>query len=72
MQDEASQATLLLNIGIAHFNKGEYQDALTYFQQAYDIRYRLNVSSDANEALHNLALTNAATLANTTPRSPNT
>ena len=41
--DELNQAQCLNNIGSSHFNKGEYQDALTYFQQAYQIRDRLKL-----------------------------
>jgi len=55
-EDANSQADILINIGGAHFNKGEYQVALTYYQQAYDLRSKLN--QDTTLPLHDLAETN--------------
>jgi len=37
---------------------GNYQDALTYLEQAYELRQKLNVPEDMAESLHNLAETN--------------
>ena len=48
MRDELDQAQCLNNIGSAYCNKGEYQDALTYFQQAYEIRDRLKLMTQSN------------------------
>ena len=37
---------------------GNFQDALTYYQQAYQIREKLKLTDDMAESLHNLAETN--------------
>src|SRR5262249_24376569 len=47
------------NIGVNSIDKGDYQDGLTYLQQAYEIRQKLNVPEDTAETLHNLAEANA-------------
>ena len=43
--DETYQALCLNNIGTAYLQKGENEDALTYLQQALQIREKLNVPS---------------------------
>ena len=54
LQDEPDQALCLNNIGSAYSNKGDYQAALTNYQQAYEIRNRLKLP-EAIESLRNLA-----------------
>ena len=44
--DEAYQALCLNAIGSIHLDKGEYQDALTYLEQAYDLRQKMSVPED--------------------------
>jgi tetratricopeptide (TPR) repeat protein len=39
---------------------GNFQDALTYYQQAYEIRDKLRLTDGVAESLHNLAETNVA------------
>ncbi len=56
--DEESQAFCLNNIGSSRFGMGNFQDALTYFQQAYQIREKLKLTADMAASLHNLAETN--------------
>jgi tetratricopeptide (TPR) repeat protein len=57
--DEVLQATCLQNIGNGHFYKGEYQDALTYYQQAYQLQDKLKLSDAVVDSLHNLGDTNS-------------
>ena len=52
--DETYQALCLNNIGNAYLQKGENEDALTYLQQASQLREKLNVPGDIAETLHNL------------------
>jgi eukaryotic-like serine/threonine-protein kinase len=52
--DETYQALCLNNIGNAYLQKGENEDALTYLQQALQLREKLNVPADIAETLHNL------------------
>ena len=52
------QALCLNSIGSLHLDKGEYQDALTYLEQAYDLRLKLNVPEDMADSLHDLAEAN--------------
>jgi tetratricopeptide (TPR) repeat protein len=47
----------LNNIGTAYLTKGQYEDALTYYQQALQLRQKLNVADDVAETLRNLAVT---------------
>jgi len=49
----------LNNIGNARFAKGEYEDALTYFQQALQLREKAKVPEDIVETVHNIAETSA-------------
>jgi serine/threonine protein kinase/tetratricopeptide (TPR) repeat protein len=56
--DEVLQATCLQNIGNGHFYKGEYQDALTYYQQAYQLQDKLKLRDSIADSLHNLGDTN--------------
>ena len=46
--DKRDQAQCLNNIGSALNNKGQYQDALTNFDQAYQISEQLQLQDDAN------------------------
>ena len=55
LRAEPDQALCLNNIGSAYNNKGEYQAALTYFQQAYEIRDRLKLPEKRPSPLRNLA-----------------
>jgi tetratricopeptide (TPR) repeat protein len=57
--DEVMQAACLNNIGSVYFSKGEYQDALTYFQQALQLREKSKVAQDIVESVHNVAETSA-------------
>ena len=59
--DETNQAVCLNNIGNVYMDKGENQDALTYFQQALQLREKLNVPDQIAETLHNLGLVYAGT-----------
>ena len=52
--DETYQALCLNNIGNAYLQKGENEDALTYLQQALQLREKLNVPVDIADTLHNL------------------
>jgi tetratricopeptide (TPR) repeat protein len=51
------QAICLNNIGSVYLDKGQYEDALTYFQQALQLREKSNVPQDIVEAVHNLGET---------------
>jgi tetratricopeptide (TPR) repeat protein len=42
-------------IGSAYFSKGSYEDARTYFEQALQLREKLNLPTDTADTLHNLA-----------------
>jgi len=44
---------MLSNIGSAYLEKGENEDALTYLQQALQIREKLKLPADIAETLHN-------------------
>ena len=57
--NESLQAICLNNIGNAYFDKGHYEDALTYFQQALQLREKAQVPQDIVESVHNLAETSA-------------
>jgi tetratricopeptide (TPR) repeat protein len=48
------EGTCLNNIAAAYFFKGQYQDSLTYFQQALQIREKAKVTLDIAQTLHNL------------------
>lgn len=56
--DQANQALCLNNIGSIKADQGQYQDALTYLQQAYELRQKLNVAADVADSQHNLAEVN--------------
>ena len=58
LDDLSSQATCLNNIGTAEGQLGNFQAALTYYQQSLDIGEKLKVSDLIAESLHNLADTN--------------
>ena len=45
------------NIGGAYFETGQYEDALTYFEQALGLRESANNPSDIGETVHNIAET---------------
>jgi tetratricopeptide (TPR) repeat protein len=47
----------LNNIGTLYLNRANYQDALTYLQQALQLREKLNVAPDIAETLHSLGST---------------
>src|SRR5258708_13332836 len=57
--DETYQALCLDRIGSIHVSKGEYEDALTYFQQALQLREKLKVPGEIVETVYNLADTDA-------------
>ncbi len=62
-RDAATRPTkdlCLNNIGTTYAQKGENEDALTYLQQALQIREKLNVPADIAETLHNLGEAYAA------------
>ena len=48
------QAICLNNIGSVYLEKGQYQDALTYFQQSVQLRENSKVPGDIVDAVHNL------------------
>jgi eukaryotic-like serine/threonine-protein kinase len=52
--NESMQAICLNNIGSVYLDKGQYDDALTYFQQAVQLRENSKVPQDIVEAVHNL------------------
>jgi len=56
---EALQAICLNNIGSAYSEKGQFEDALTYYQQALQLREKSNAPQDIVEAVHNLGDTSA-------------
>jgi tetratricopeptide (TPR) repeat protein len=51
----------LNNIGNVYMQKGENQDALTYFQQSLQLREKLNVPDQIADTLHNIGLVYAGT-----------
>ena len=53
--DESSQAICLNNIGTAESGLGNFQAALTYYQQSLDIGQKLKDAGGIAESLHNLA-----------------
>ena len=55
--DESYQALCLNNIGGVYFTNGQYDDALTYFQQALELREKLKVQGEIAETTYNLAET---------------
>jgi tetratricopeptide (TPR) repeat protein len=57
--NESLQAICLNNIGTTYSLKGQFEDALAYFQQALQLREKSNVPADIVEAVHNLADTSA-------------
>jgi tetratricopeptide (TPR) repeat protein len=57
--NESLQAICLNNIGTAYSEKGQYEDALTYYQQALQLREKSKVPQDIVEAVHNLGDTSA-------------
>ena len=57
--DETYQALCLNSIGIVHLANGHYDDALTYFQQALQLRENLQVPGEIVETVYNLGQTNA-------------
>src|ERR1019366_1724324 len=57
--DEANQALCLNNVGSIRSYMDNFQDALTSYQQAYQIREKLRLTDGMAESLHNLAETNA-------------
>ena len=52
--NESLQAICLNNIGRVYSEKGQYEDALTYFQQALQLREKSKVPQDIVDAVHNL------------------
>ena len=50
-------AICLNNIGAVFFEKSEYEDAHTYYQQALQLREKSKVPQDIVESVHNLAET---------------
>ncbi len=48
--NESLQAICLNNIGGAYSEKGQYEDALTYFQQALQLREKSKVPQDIVES----------------------
>jgi tetratricopeptide (TPR) repeat protein len=56
--DETYQALCLNAIGNVYLSRGESEDALTYFQQALQLREKLNVPGDIADTLGNLGVTN--------------
>ena len=59
LSNEPYQALCLNAIGSIHLDKGEYQDALTFLDQAYQLRQKLKIPEDIAESLHNLAEANS-------------
>jgi len=57
--NESNQGMCLNNIGSCYFFKGDYENALTYFQQALELRERSKVAEDIVLTVHNLAETSA-------------
>ncbi len=57
--NEGLQAICLNNIGSVYLEKGQYQDALTYFQQALQLRENSKVPGDIVDAVHNLGFASA-------------
>ena len=58
--DETYQGVCLNNIATAYSQKGDNDDALTYLQQALQLREKLNVPGDIADTLHNLGETYSA------------
>ena len=52
--NESLQAICLNNIGGAYSAKGQYEDSLTYYQQALQLREKSKVPQDIVWAVHNL------------------
>ena len=52
--NESLQAICLNNIGTSYSEKGQYEDALTYYQQALQLREKSKAPQDIVEAVHNL------------------
>jgi len=57
--DEERQSLCLNNLGSIRGYMGNNQEALTLYQQSYEIRERLKLTDDMAESLHNLAATNS-------------
>ena len=55
--NESLQAICLNNIGSRYLEKAQYEDALTYFQQALQLREKSKVPQDIVDAVHNLGET---------------
>jgi tetratricopeptide (TPR) repeat protein len=58
LKNELAQASLLNNIGTSYFSKGQYEDALTNYTQALQMREKLKIPEDVAETVRNLAATN--------------
>ena len=52
--NESMQAICLNNIGSVYSEKGQYEDALAYFQQVLQLREKSDVPQDIVDARHNL------------------
>jgi eukaryotic-like serine/threonine-protein kinase len=57
LSNESLQSVCLNNIGAVYFEKAQYEDARTYYQQALQLREKANVPQDIVESVHNLAET---------------
>ena len=55
MGNESMQATCLNNIGAVYFEKAQYEDARTYYQQALQLREKSKVPGDIVNSVLNLA-----------------
>ena len=53
--NESMQATCLNNIGAVYFEKAQYEDARTYYQQALQLREKSKVPGDIVNSVFNLA-----------------
>jgi len=68
--DATYQALCLNAIGNVYLARGESEDALTYFQQALQLREKLNVPGDIADTLGNLGVTNVNSASTTKPPTP--
>ena len=57
-QNEDVDALYLNNIGNTYLFKGDYDNARSYFEQALQLREKINVPGDIATTLHNLAEVN--------------
>jgi tetratricopeptide (TPR) repeat protein len=56
--DQLSEAACLNAIGVGYFGEGRYEDSLTYFQQALQLREKLKTPDTIAETVRNIAVVN--------------